>query len=1067
MVTAARCDECGAGIAIGAPEGHCTTCLFLLGMDPGAGDTVPDTTDLTPLLAKPHSPMGVKFYRLRDYELLEEIARGGMGVVFRARQISLNRTVALKLILGGQLASPAIIKRFQVEAEAAASLHHPNIASIHETGECEGHHFYSMELVEGAGLDRRVTEFQLPAARAVTSESKSAARQRQQSIARLMEAVARAVDYAHQRGVLHRDLKPSNILIDRDGEPHLVDFGLAKLVNEERTQFTLSGAVLGTPNYMAPELASGRAAHATTAADVYSLGAILYELLAGSAPFQAPTPVEIWRRALEEEPLNPASRNRLVDPDLATIALRCLEKEPQRRYTSAAALAEDLERWRAGEPIAARPVSAGEKLWRWCRRKPALAGLALTAIAFAVAGFVGISTQWRRAERQARATQLNLYAADIGAAQQALLEGNLGRARALLDAYRPVDGGEDLRGFEWRMLRHSAQGDHIVAFLGHSSTIRSLAFSPDGNWLATASAESAVLVWDLRQNGLSRTLTGHTGAVNCVAFSPDARLLATAGQDGSLNLWDTISWQVTTQLVCRPYPYQVAFSPTEPLLAYSEGGTVNLSSGRVRLWNYAKGRRVQTWTNAGSRFAFSPDGKKLVTGNQDGLAVWDTASGRNLWNGSRLYSVLSIAVSPEGSKFAACSFQGEVALFDLGNPDRAVTLKGPTGRSRGVAFSPDGASLAAASGDQTIRVWNTVSSWERTNVSLRTLFGHASGARCVAFSPDGRFLASGDKDGVVLLWDSKARPSASLITNVPVSYTNAPPVYSSDSGWMAAANAIEQVTVWNIRTHERVQSFRGALIPLALSDDHQTLATMSTNYAYQLWDVASGQLRREAQFVRPEQAFTAKRSPDGKLLAVGYLDGTFAIWELETRRELWQHRGHKTNIREFAFSGDGRLFATASQDFSARLWELPTRRELATLTGHGDEVWTVALSPDATVAATGSSDHTVRLWSVPDGRPLAVLIGHKEGVFRAAFSPDGKTLATASDDDTVRLWHLPTRREVARLDHGANVKLVSFTPNGQMLVSGSDRRAIHFFRAPSFAALDEADRKKIVRGKFP
>ena len=1066
MVAAAHCDECGAGIPVGAPEGHCTTCLFMLGMGPAMdAAAVPGITDLTPLLAKTHSAPGVKFYHLGDYELLEEIARGGMGVVFRARQISLNRTVALKLILGGQLASPAMVKRFQVEAEAAASLHHPNIASIHETGESEGHHFYSMELVEGAGLDRRASEYQLPAAETATNERKPAARQRQRAIARLMAAVARAVDYAHQRGVLHRDLKPSNILIDRAGEPHLVDFGLAKLVNEERTQFTLSGAVLGTPNYMAPELASGGAAHATTAADIYSLGAILYELLAGSAPFQAPTVVEIWRRALEEEPENPASRSRLVDPELATIALRCLEKEPQRRYASARALAEDLERWLAGEPIAARPVSAGARFWRWCRRKPALAGLALTAFAFAVAGFIGVSTQWRRAESQARATKLNLYAADIGAAQQALREGNLGRARALLDAYRPVNGGEDLRGFEWRMFRHAAQGDHVVAFLGHSSTMRSLAFSPDGNWLATASAESPVCVWDLRQNNLSRTLTGHTGAVNCVAFSPSAAgLLATAGQDGTLRLWDTTSWQVTTQLVCRPYPYQVAFSPTEPLLAYSEGGTLNLSVGRVRLWNYVTGRRVQTWTNVGNRFAFSPDGKRLVTGNNLGLALWDTATRRNLWQGSQQFSILSIAASPEGSKFAVCSFQGEVALYDLGNPDQSVRLKGPTARSRGVAFSPDGAHLAAASGDQTIRVWNTGSSWERNDALPRALWGHGSGVRCLAFSPDGRFLASGDKDGLVLLWDFKVRSPTSLITNVAVSYTNVPPVFSLDSGWMAVS-AINEVSVWNVRTLERVQRFPGALIALALSEDHQTLTALSTNYAYQIWDVGSGQLRCEAQFVRPDRAFTAKLSPDGKLLAVGYRDGTFAIWELEGRRELWGHRGHKTNIREFAFSGDGRWFATASEDFSAKLWELPTRRELATLTGHGDEVWTVALSPDATVAATGSSDHTVRLWSVPDGRPLAVLTGHKEGVFRAAFTPDGKTLATASDDDMVRLWHLATRREVARLDHGANVKLVSFTPNGELLVSNSDRRAIHFYRAPSFAAIDEADRKKIVRGK--
>jgi len=488
----------------------------------------------------------------------------------------------------------------------------------------------------------------------------------------------------------------------------------------------------------------------------------------------------------------------------------------------------------------------------------------------------------------------------------------------------------------------------------------------------------------------------------------------------------------------------------------------------VRLWNYAKGVRARLGTNAGSRFAFSPDGKKLVTGtgsNPDGLALWDIASRSNLWSGSRPYSALSIAASPDGSKFAACNFYGEVTLFDLNDPGRYVTLKGPAARSRGVAFSPDGTYLAAASGDQTIRVWNAGDAWERTNVSPRTLWGHGSGARCVAFSPDGRHLASGDKDGVVLLWDLKARLPATLITNVPVSYTNAPPVFSRDSGWMAAASFIDGVAVWNLRTLARVQTFPSVMIPLALSDDHQTLTAMGTNYAYQLWDVEGGQLRCEAQFVHPDQAFTAKLSPDRKLLAVGYMDGTFVVWELEARRELWRHRGHQANIREFAFSNDGRRFATASQDFTAKLWEVATQRELATLTGHGDEVWTVALSPDATVAATGSSDHSVRLWSVPDGRPLAVLTGHREGVFRAAFSPDGRTLATASDDDSVRLWHLPTRREVASLDHRANVKLVSFTPDGELLVSNSDRRAIHLFRAPSFAALDDGDRKKTVRAK--
>jgi serine/threonine protein kinase len=349
------------------------------------------------------------FTQIGNYELLEEIARGGMGVVYKARQINLNRIVALKMLRAGPQATPADLQRFRTEFEAVAQLDHPNIIPIYEVGDYSGQPFFSMKLVEEGNLATKVKGW------AVTAGCPA----RTGQIATLMLKVAAAVHFAHQRGILHRDLKPANILINSRGEPYVTDFGLAKRINSSSVavhpssaSITQTGSILGTPAYMAPEQAEpsaiaekGSRAGVTTAADVYSLGAILYELLAGRPPFHAETTFETVRRLLEEEPDPPRNINPQVPRDLQTICLKCLEKDPGRRYATALALAEDLERFLAGEPIQSRPVGNLERAWRWCRRKPIVSSLATSLVIAVLGGLIVVSRLWRQAEHHRQAAE--------------------------------------------------------------------------------------------------------------------------------------------------------------------------------------------------------------------------------------------------------------------------------------------------------------------------------------------------------------------------------------------------------------------------------------------------------------------------------------------------------------------------------------------------------------------------------------------------------------------------------------------------------------------------------------
>lgn len=397
IATKPNCQKCGKPLPnSGLGAGECRWCLLSLGLDsdgryrPSRVGSAAESSDGSS--RDSFLQVGV-LPEFGDYELVSEIARGGMGVVYRARQRSLNRIVAVKLILAGQLATPDSVRRFQLEAEAAARLDHPAIVPIYEIGEVETQHFYSMKLIEGVSLAECRDEFAVDPAASVAET-----RLQEVCIAELILRVARALEYAHQHGILHRDLKPSNILIDQDGLPHLTDFGLAKLTDGHEGNLTFTQTVLGTPGYLSPEQAAGNS-DITTGADIYGLGAILYELLTRRPPFVGANAVETMWMAVHNEPPAPRKIVPTVDRDLETIALRCLEKKPENRYSTAAEVAEELQRFVRREPIKARPVSKLESLRRWCLRRPRTAILAGSFLTLLVVGSAMVAWQWRRAER--------------------------------------------------------------------------------------------------------------------------------------------------------------------------------------------------------------------------------------------------------------------------------------------------------------------------------------------------------------------------------------------------------------------------------------------------------------------------------------------------------------------------------------------------------------------------------------------------------------------------------------------------------------------------------------------
>jgi WD40 repeat protein/serine/threonine protein kinase len=1065
-----------------------------------------------------------------DYRIVREIGRGGMGVVYEAVHQTLDRRVALKVLFDAALQDAVSRERFLREARTAATLHHTNIVPVFDVGATDRHLYFSMQLIEGRNLSElqsgAAPSTRYPAAppggvdvHAPTRDATRAAAQRDGADAgrstpnvtglaaagRLPAArraaagpgpaircpldpqvaagyglqAAEALAYAHARGIVHRDIKPSNLIVDHSGGLWITDFGLARRVGDPTV--TASGATLGTPRYMSPEQASAAWDTIDARTDVYSLGATLFELLTARPLYGDSSPQQILIQILRADPPRPRSLNDRIPRDLETIVLRAMARRPADRYESAQALADDLRRFLACEPVRARRIGPAGRFVRWCRREPRLAAVvttSLAAIAMLVAVYqVHLVRERRVAVAASAAARTELADSLLQQATVLVRSGELGArwlAMELLQRSAELRPRPDVAVQAVRTLSmYNLRAGRDVTALGSPAT--AAAFDPSSPRLAVAvttkdgpavclvrvegtnAARPAAALPEAAGGGPPELRAAGTGAwdesqlpapepVHALAFSPDGSLLA-ASTERRVCLWDMASGQ----LRILPGPpaglSTVAFSRDGRFLAGCGGG--------ICLWDVESGtllRRVREAAGASlGLVAFSADGRTLVSALGDGtqlerFALRDGAALDPLrWRAAGATAglpALALAAAPRGPLVAAACGDERVRIWDLDTGELRVELSGHRAPVLGLAFSADGEQLVSTDGFG-IKLWDVQRGSELATLA-DVQAAPSSTLASIAWSRDGRWLATGGPGGA-RLWELATPVFHRVVATHERALSDL--ATSGNGRWAAwaGAGALYIHDLASDTTRSPVAIAAQDAVSLAFSHDGRRLVTVGRGTPpIQWWDVAMGKLVDQWP---GEPASAVAMHPAKRRIAVAHLDGVIRLWDSATAQPVSALVGHASEVTRLAFSRDGRWLAAgtlsrgAGDEPTVHLWDLASARRVHALHAHPHVAFAVAFDPGGRQLVTGGGDGVVRLWDVESGRLRQALRGHRHPVHDVAFSPDGTRLAAAGLDGRLLVWDVPRGGLLADVtaQRAGSLSRVAFRDSQSLWAAGGPR----------------------------